>query len=139
MNNQANIYFAEYGGKRMSEANEEKIFNEMLKIYSTDSDINYETLRLMFYFLYEVAITCEECKNGESFYNFLYEKCKDFEFNQPGAWDFCKKYDRYNFVKKAAVMLSSPSFGGPKNWFCCLPPNHKNKEDVIKIFDEELF
>ena len=118
MSNQADMYFAKYKGKRMSEANEEKIFNEMLKAYSTDSNVNYETLRLMFYFLYEVAVSCEGIQNGESFYDFLHKKCIDFTFHQLGAWDFCEKIDYYNFILSASMMLSSPSHGGPENWFC---------------------
>lgn len=140
MSNQANMYFAEYRGKRMSEENEKKIFNEILNIYSVMRDTtDYKTMRLMFYYLYNLAIL-EGVRSGEDFFDFMYEKSIDFTFHNEKYMELSEKYeDGYSFISRAGMMLSSESLGGPKFWFCCFFPDYEDKEKIIKIFNEELF
>ena len=107
--NHANIYLKLYEGKRMSKANENKIFGEILNSNLMKGAADYNTIRLMFYYLYNLAIL-EGVQNGKDFFNFMYEKSKDFTFGGKGYMELLEKYgDGYNFISKAGLMLSSSS------------------------------
>lgn len=109
------------------------VIDRLTDIAKKDSDITINA----FYFMYGIAKAVDGIKTGNEFYDYLQLKSTDFLYDRANKmFEYIRQFDEDSEIFKIGKRLMC-SFCDEA--VCTIFYNNYYREELVKIFDEELF